>query len=50
MTDISRDLIEATLDEVLPRPDARPSELSEAMRYAVGIPYKTSFNKRWHRI
>ena len=36
MTDISRDLIEATLDEVLPRPDARPSELSEAMRYAVG--------------
>ena len=29
-------LIEATLDEVLPRPDARPAVLHEAMRYAVG--------------
>ena len=29
-------IIERTLDEVLPRPDERPSGLSEAMRYAVG--------------
>ena len=29
-------LIERTLDEVLPRPEARPSVLHEAMRYAVG--------------
>ena len=29
-------LIEATLDEVLPRPEARPAVLHEAMRYAVG--------------
>lgn len=30
------DLVEKTLDEVLPREDERPSELSQAMRYAVG--------------
>ena len=29
-------LVEKTLDEVLPREDERPSELSQAMRYAVG--------------
>ena len=29
-------LVEATLDEVLPRPGDRPAALSEAMRYAVG--------------
>ena len=29
-------IIEATLDEVLPRADERPAELSEGMRYAVG--------------
>ena len=29
-------LIEKTLDEVLPKPEDRPAELSEAMRYAVG--------------
>jgi len=31
-----KNLIEATLDEVLPKADARPAVLSEAMRYAVG--------------
>ena len=30
------DLIEKTLDEVLPKSGERPAELSEAMRYAVG--------------
>ena len=30
------ELVEATLDEVLPAADARPAVLSEAMRYAVG--------------
>ena len=30
------ELVEKTLDEVLPRADARPAALSEAMRYAVG--------------
>ncbi|MBR2921426.1 MAG: polyprenyl synthetase family protein, partial [Kiritimatiellae bacterium] len=30
------DLVEKTLDEVLPREDVRPRELSAAMRYAVG--------------
>lgn len=30
------DIIEKTLDEVLPREDVRPQELSSAMRYAVG--------------
>jgi len=30
------ELIEKTLDEVLPKADARPAVLSEAMRYAVG--------------
>jgi len=30
------DLIEKTLDEVLPKADERPAVLSEAMRYAVG--------------
>ena len=29
-------LVEQTLDEVLPRADARPAELSAALRYAVG--------------
>ena len=29
-------LVEATLDEVLPRPGERPAALSDAMRYAVG--------------
>lgn len=29
-------VVEATLDEVLPRPDERPGDLSAAMRYAVG--------------
>jgi len=29
-------IVEKTLDEVLPNPGERPSELSEAMRYAVG--------------
>ena len=31
-----KDLVEKTLDEVLPRAEARPAALSEAMRYAVG--------------
>ena len=31
-----KNLIEKTLDEVLPRADERPAVLSEAMRYAVG--------------
>jgi geranylgeranyl diphosphate synthase type II len=31
-----KDLVERTLDEVLPKADVRPSVLSEAMRYAVG--------------
>ena len=31
-----KNLIETTLDEVLPRADERPAVLSEAMRYAVG--------------
>jgi len=30
------ELIEKTLDEVLPKAEARPAALSEAMRYAVG--------------
>ena len=30
------DIIEKTLDEVLPKPSERPAVLSEAMRYAVG--------------
>lgn len=30
-----KDLVEKTLDEVLPRAEARPAALSEAMRYAV---------------
>ena len=29
-------IIEKTLDEVLPKPEDRPAELSDAMRYAVG--------------
>lgn len=29
-------IVEKTLDEVLPKPEERPAELSEAMRYAVG--------------
>ncbi|MBO7684647.1 MAG: polyprenyl synthetase family protein, partial [Kiritimatiellae bacterium] len=35
MTDVE-DCIEATLDEVLPRPGDRPDLLAAAMRYAVG--------------
>ena len=31
-----KDMVEKTLDEVLPRAEARPAALSEAMRYAVG--------------
>ena len=30
------EIVERTLDEVLPRTDERPAVLSEAMRYAVG--------------
>ena len=30
------ELVERTLDEVLPKAEERPSALSEAMRYAVG--------------
>ena len=30
------ELVERTLDEVLPKPEERPAVLSEAMRYAVG--------------
>ena len=30
------ELVERTLDEVLPKVDERPAALSEAMRYAVG--------------
>ena len=30
------EIVERTLDEVLPKPDARPAVLHEAMRYAVG--------------
>jgi len=30
------EIVERTLDEVLPKPGERPAELSEAMRYAVG--------------
>ena len=31
-----REIVESTLDEVLPKAGERPAELSEAMRYAVG--------------
>ena len=37
-------LVEQTLDEVLPRADARPAELSAALRYAVIL---AGFGKRF---
>jgi len=36
MFDELKKIVEDTLDEVLPKSDARPAELSDAMRYAVG--------------